>query len=53
MKGYDSLKCLKLATAFASWKIGERGSSKGFLKNAPLMRLFKSLNFSVYEIKRF
>ena len=26
---------------------------KGFLKNAPLMRLFKSLNFSVYEIKRF
>ena len=53
MKGVDSLKCLKLAIAFASWKIGEKGSSKGFLKNAPLMRLFKSLNYSVYEIKRF
>ena len=53
IKGMDSLKCLKLAIAFASWKIGERGSSKGFLKNASLMRLYKSLNFSVYEIKRF
>lgn len=53
LKGYDSLKCLKLATAFASWKIGERGSSKGFLKHTPLLKLYKSLNFSVYEIKRF
>jgi ribokinase len=53
LKGWDSLKCLKYATAFASWKIGERGSSKGFLKNASLMRLVKGINFSVYEIKRF
>lgn len=53
LKGYDPLKCLKLAIAFASYKIGERGSSRGFLKHTALLRLFKELNFSVYEIKRF
>lgn len=53
LKGVDSLKSLKLAITFASYKIGERGSSKGFLSHSALMKLYKNINFHVYEIKKF
>lgn len=43
-KGLDAVKALKLATVFASYKIGESGAAKGFLTEPELLNLSKQLN---------
>ncbi len=42
-KGVDAVKALKLATIFASYKIGESGAAKGFLTEPELMNLSNKL----------
>ncbi len=42
-KGVEALECLKYATVFASYKIGENGAAKGFLNEQDLQKLVKEV----------
>ena len=43
-KGENAVKALKLATVFASYKIGESGAAKGFLTESELLSLAEKLD---------
>ncbi len=53
LKGLDSLEALKLAEIFTSYKLGEKGSANGFLKEKDIKELRKTTRLTVYEIKQF
>ena len=53
LKGKDSLEALKLAEIFTSYKIGESGSAKGFLKEKDVKTIHSTIDFAVYKIKEF
>lgn len=53
LKGVDSLEALILAETFTSYKLGERGSSNGFLDEAKVKELRKDIDFDVYLIGEF
>ena len=53
LKGKDSLEALKLAEIFASYKMGEKGSAAGFLKEKDIKQLRKTTRLTVYDIKQF
>ena len=38
---YTPIECLKYATYFAGYKIGESGGAEGFLKEVDLLNLIK------------
>ena len=42
--GETPLSALRKALAFAGYKVGENGASRGFLPEAELLRLVASLN---------
>lgn len=53
LKGKSPLECLKLAETFTSFKIGTAGGSEGFLNEAGVKTLYKTIDFAVYEICNF
>jgi ribokinase len=53
LRKMNSLKALELAEVFTSYKLGESGGAKGFLKASAVRKISKSVDFDVYEIKKF
>lgn len=53
LKGVDSLEALELAEVFTSYKLGESGSSSGFLKEKDVKEILKEIDFDVYKIATF
>lgn len=47
LKTKDPLKSLKYATIFASYKIGESGGAKGFLREKEIEKMFNSLELKI------